>query len=107
MSSLGNMRIMSDNIQHFMNRDNMSRAELAKALGVSYSIVTQWINMKAYPRIDKIEKMANLFGIEKADLVECRNDALDTWRVDLLKRVRDINNEQAHQLIRIMDALGM
>lgn len=31
---------------------------------------SDWINAKTYPRIDKIELMANYFGIEKSDLVE-------------------------------------
>jgi transcriptional regulator with XRE-family HTH domain len=31
---------------------------------------SDWVNAKTYPRIDKIELMANYFGISKADLVE-------------------------------------
>ena len=29
-----------------------------------------WVNAKTYPRIDKIELMANFFGIDKSDLIE-------------------------------------
>ena len=38
-----------------------------------YSTVLDWVNAKTYPRIDKIELMANYFGIEKADLIEENN----------------------------------
>mgnify|MGYP000250745067 len=31
---------------------------------------SDWVNAKTYPRIDKIELMANYFGVTKADLVE-------------------------------------
>jgi len=34
---------------------------------------SDWVNAKTYPRIDKIELMANYFGISKADLVEERS----------------------------------
>ena len=39
-------------------------------LGFVYSTFSDWLNGKKYPRIDKIEMMANYFGISKADLVE-------------------------------------
>ena len=43
---------------------------MCDALGVKYTTFTDWINANAYPRIDKIEMMANYFHITKADLVE-------------------------------------
>lgn len=68
--ALGNKRIMGDNIQRQLDRVGMDRRELAEKIGVSYTSVTEWLNGKSYPRIDKIQSMADLFGIEKADLVE-------------------------------------
>ena len=69
---LGNKKIMGDNIQLYMDIYELSRKDFAKAIGEPYSSVTDWINGKTYPRIDKIQKMADYFGIEKADLVESR-----------------------------------
>ena len=69
---LGNKKIMGDNIQLYMDIMELSRKDFAKAIGEPYSSVTDWINGKTYPRIDKIQKMADFFGIEKADLVESR-----------------------------------
>lgn len=51
----------------------IDRKEFCKRLGFAYSTVTDWINAEKYPRIDKIEIMANFFGISKADLVEPKN----------------------------------
>ena len=36
------------------------------------STFSDWVHARTYPRIDKIELMANYFGIEKSDLVEER-----------------------------------
>ncbi len=47
---------------------------MCDALGVKYTTFTDWVKGNSYPRIDKIELMANYFGISKADLVEDRND---------------------------------
>lgn len=70
MSSLGNKKIMANNIQYYMNKYEKSRQDMCDALGVKYTTFTDWVKGNSYPRIDKIELMANYFGISKADLVE-------------------------------------
>ena len=70
MSDFGNKAVMAKNIQRFMNQMGKSRNQICDDLGFKYTTFTDWINGKTYPRIDKIEMMANYFGISKADLVE-------------------------------------
>ena len=70
MSNLGNKITMSNNLKKYLKINNVSRNQLSESLGISYSTISDWINGKAYPRIDKIEMMANYFGINKSDLVE-------------------------------------
>ena len=74
MGNLGNKEIMAKNIRHYMEKYNKTRQEMCDALGVKYTTFTDWVKVNSYPRIDKIELMANYFGISKADLVEDRND---------------------------------
>lgn len=69
-NSLGNKQIMARNIRHYMELHGKSRNDMCEALGVKYTTFTDWVNGKTYPRIDKIELMANYFGITKAALVE-------------------------------------
>ncbi len=70
MSGLGNKEIMARNIQKYMDLQGIDRTTLSKRLGVSYTTLTDWIKGNTYPRIDKIELLANYFGIAKSDLVE-------------------------------------
>lgn len=72
MSNLGNKEIMAENIQYFMNRLGVDRNKLSSDLKISYTTVSDWINAKTYPRIDKIELLANYFNVNKAELVESR-----------------------------------
>lgn len=72
MSGLGNKEIMARNIQYYMDKYGKSRQDMCDALGVKYTTFTDWVKGNSYPRIDKIELMANYFGISKADLVEER-----------------------------------
>lgn len=73
MSALGNKEIMAQNIKHYMKAFGIDRKEFCNRLGFKYSTVTDWLNAEKYPRIDKIEMMANFFSINKADLVEPHN----------------------------------
>ena len=70
MSDLGNKEVMAKNIQRLMNETGKSRNDLCEALGVKYTTLTDWIKGNTYPRIDKIELMANYFGVSKSDLIE-------------------------------------
>lgn len=73
MGNLGNKKIMAENITYYMNKHQKTRNDMCEALGVKYTTFTDWVKGNSYPRIDKIELMANYFGISKADLVEKRN----------------------------------
>ena len=70
MSSLGNKAIFADNLKYYIEKSGKDRRELAEIWGFPYSTVTEWINARKYPRIDKIEIMADYFGIQKSDLIE-------------------------------------
>ena len=61
---------MSKNIKKYMAVNNVDRMKLSRDLKIKYSTLSDWINEKTYPRIDKIELMANYFNVTKADLIE-------------------------------------
>ena len=86
---LGNRKVMGDNIQYYMDLNKIDRRELAKALAIPYSSLTDWINGNTYPRIDRIQRMADYFHIEKSDLVEPRNanKKTESYRIPVLGRV--------------------
>lgn len=69
-NNLGNKEIMAKNIKRLLDERGMTRTELCNALGFNYSTLADWLHARKYPRIDKIEMMANFFGVSKADLVE-------------------------------------
>lgn len=70
LMSLGNKEVMSNNLKYYMNRKGVDRNQLCSDLDLKYMTVSDWINAKTYPRIDKIESLANYFGINKSDLIE-------------------------------------
>jgi len=53
-----------------MEMKGKTQKELAEIVGVSAPTMNDWIKAKKYPRIDKIEILADYFGILKSDLIE-------------------------------------
>lgn len=88
MGNLGNKKTMSKNLKKYLKLYNVSRMQLSESLDISYSTISDWINGNAYPRIDKIEMMANYFGINKSDLVEENyNNETSALRIPVLGNV--------------------
>lgn len=88
MGNLGNKKTMSKNLKKYLKLYNVSRTQLSESLDISYSTISDWVNGNAYPRIDKIEMMANYFGINKSDLVEENyNNETSALRIPVLGNV--------------------
>lgn len=62
--------IFAKNLRKYMLQSGKNQKELAEVVGVSAPTFNEWINGKKYPRIDKIQKLADYFGILKSDLIE-------------------------------------
>lgn len=77
MNDLGNKEIFAKNLKYYMTINNKTRNDVCKDLNFKYTTFTDWYNGNIYPRIDKIEMLANYFRIEKSDLIESRNKSTD------------------------------
>lgn len=71
---MDNKNVFATNLKRYMERDGKSRKEMSKALGISYYTVSDWVNGKKYPRMDKVEMLANYFGVLKSDLIEDKSN---------------------------------
>ena len=75
MSNIGNKEIFSKNLVFYLNVCGKEQKEIAKAIGVATSTFNDWVKGKKYPRIDKIEMLANYFGIKKSALIEDKTNS--------------------------------
>ena len=105
MSALGNKAIFSKNLKYYIEQTGKDRRELAEIWGFPYSTVTEWVNGKKYPRIDRIEIMADYFGILKSDLIEEKKEpATDTGseltkrKLDFIEKVRQMSESELARL---------
>ena len=103
MSNLGNKEIMAKNILYYMDKHHKTRNEMCEALGVKYTTFTDWVKGNSYPRIDKIELMANYFGISKADLVEEHTAEPNTPKI--MTFYDQLNNLGKHEATKRVEEL--
>lgn len=62
--------VFAKNLNYYMEKANKNQKEMAAIVGVSAPTFNEWMKAKKFPRIDKIEKLAQYFGILKSDLIE-------------------------------------
>lgn len=116
---MDNKNIFADNLKKHMKLNGKSRREVCEALGFSYFTFSDWVNGKKYPRMDKVEMLANYFGIKKSDLIERKttpegqknNDIMADIIVrmrtdaDFLSVVELLNNLDSDQLASVKQML--
>lgn len=102
MSDLGNKEIFAQNLKYYMQIHENDRNDICKILDIPYTTLSDWLNAKKYPRIDKIEMLANYFNIEKSDLIERKNrDNLDELEV-LFDKHKDILTKDDKEYIKFI-----
>lgn len=111
--ALGNKETMAANLKYYMRLNGVDRNKLVDDLNLKYMTVSDWINAKTYPRIDKIEMLAHYFGINKSDLIEDRVDTPDLIAIynrlddvrkgNLLNVAERLLKEQTNQKVRHLD----
>lgn len=109
MSALGNKEIMAKNIKRLMEEHGINRNKICSDLKIKYTTFTDWVNANTYPRIDKIELMANYFHVTKADLVEEHTSSLNSNFDDpdliIIQRERSkMSDKEKNKLMNILKA---
>lgn len=69
--------IFSKRLRYYLNKFNMTQAELAKRLGVGTTSVYNWCNGIKTPRMDKVDAMCDLFHCNRSDLIEDKSNDSD------------------------------
>ncbi|NQJ71440.1 helix-turn-helix transcriptional regulator [Streptococcus suis] len=112
--SLGNKEVMSNNLKYYMDKKGVDRNQLCSDLDLKYMTVSDWINAKTYPRIDKIELLANYFGINKSDLIEEKSKIpsssiplpnFDPRKTILLSNYDKLNDTRKNKLLATSETL--
>ena len=70
MSNEEQAKIFARNLCFYLDMNGMTQIEAAEKIGVSQQRFNTWAQGKAYPRMDMIQKLADLFDIPKSLLID-------------------------------------
>lgn len=101
ISDLGNKEIFAKNLKYYLNYYQTDRNTICNALDIPASTFSDWLNAKKYPRIDKLELLANYFNIKKSDLIEDKYKNQNVDELDVLfDKHKNILTEYDRTLIK-------
>jgi repressor LexA len=100
--------VFSENLRMYMALSGKSRREVCEALGYSYFTFSDWVTGKKMPRMDKVEQLANYFGVLKSDLIEEKTAApkdsgMSEAKQQLLALAESCTDEEASRLLQVME----
>ena len=100
MTAESKKAVFSANLQYYMDLFSINRYDLSEALNVRYSTLSEWVTGKKYPRIDKIELLADYFHITIADLIEPHAEQKSARLVRLSYIFNDMTENGQRELLR-------
>ncbi|MBO5957560.1 MAG: helix-turn-helix transcriptional regulator [Bacteroidales bacterium] len=115
--------VFAKNLKYYMERSGKNQKEMAAVVGVSAPTFNEWLKGKKFPRIDKIEKLAQFFGILKSDLIEDKGEEHRTMQqknstladltvrmrsdsefASLIEGINQLNPDQLASIKQVVDA---
>ena len=105
-----NKRIMANNIKRYMEKKGVTNQQLCDALDFKYTTFMDWIKGVTYPRIGKVEAMANYFGCEKSDLIEEKNpteedDGISKEKLELIESIKKLPEDKIQLLLQVAKSI--
>lgn len=106
---MSNKSVFAKNLQYQMDLNKKTRKDVCEALGFSYYTFSDWVNGKKYPRMDKVEMLADYFGILKSDLIEDKeekhitpkDDGLSEEKRELIERIKKLPEDKVQLLLQV------
>lgn len=82
--------IFANNLRKYTKAKGCTFTELANAIGVGKSAVSNWLNGISLPRMDKIDMICDYLQITKNDLLEDTNSDLEnSFKINKIQRQID------------------
>lgn len=62
--------ILSNNLNELINKKRKTQADVIRDLGIPEATIRSWFNGEKYPRIDKIQILADYFNVPRSRITE-------------------------------------
>ena len=112
METSAGKSIFANNLRYYMCVKGVTNTQLCTDLDFKYTTFMDWINGKTYPRMGKVELLANYFGCEKSDLIEekerksTEEDGLSEQKKALIQFANMVPEDKVDLVLRVMRTIA-
>ena len=97
------------NLNNLMKRKNVNGNDIAKICGVTKQTVSSWRSGTKIPRMDKVQMLADHFGVLKSDLIEKKEPdyyVLDEYEKEIIDTYRLADGRQKMRIGSIVTEIA-
>ncbi|MET4548106.1 XRE family transcriptional regulator [Lactococcus lactis] len=84
-------KIVAENIRKLIKEKGITQKQLAKEIGMSQNIITEYVKLRSFPPGGVLQKIADYFGVKKSDIDT-------TWK-------KDVNSDNTPIIEKTIDAM--
>lgn len=99
-------RLFSINLKRIMLENGKTQSDIVKDLSFRQATVSDWLNGKKYPRMDKIEMLAQYFRISIDELISVSKQekmSLSSLELALIKKYRQLSTSDKQEILNMID----
>lgn len=99
-------RLFSINLKRIMLENGKTQSDIVKDLSFRQATVSDWLNGKKYPRMDKIEMLAQYFRISIDELISVSKQekiSLSSLELALIKKYRQLSASDKQEILNMID----
>lgn len=99
-------KIFAKNLNRLLG--DTPQIEVANAIGVIPATFSSWCVGKNMPRMDKVQALADYFGVKKSDLIEekpAENSELSQEKKAIIEKIKVLDDSQIRPLDQIVDSI--
>ena len=94
-----NKKVFARNLNYYLTIRGKTQNDLVRDLEITASTVSDWANGKKYPRVDKMQMLADYFGILKSDLTEEHQESELTEDIELQEYLEELKNRSEMRML--------
>lgn len=96
--------ILAENLRYYLEQKNLTQQDIANYMHCSNSTVSDWCSGKKYPRVDKMQRLADYLGVTMSQLTSPRDilDDIDIAFYGDYKELDERDKETLRDMVRVM-----
>lgn len=103
-------KTIAKNLKRIMFEADTNQTDVARALGISSSTMSSWMTGSRIPRMDKVDRLCEYFGILRSDILEEKTSYLTPHQVEreesLLRLFRSLDPAGQEKVLEYVDDLS-